>query len=386
MENKLESINQVALSFLQSEQLEDVYCNIVDSALHLMKAQNGSILLEKNGRLERVYASSNDLYQVSIRKRGFTFNVYETLEPRIIGADELIKSHPSLIRLGIKSTVLIPLAHNKRAIGVITLQFKNKMRFSKKDLYLMSLIGSLATMAIEKTTHYDEIKKTLELRNMFVAIAAHELRTPLTTISGYIQLLQKKIPQATSTEGRYVQALAKETKKFIALIQDLVDVNRLGSGKLDFQYKEVHVTDILGAALTRLHSEYPGRNISYLNKTTNKSDIVIGDSERLVTLYYQLIENAAKYSAFTDKITITVKKDNQYIHFSVKDQGKGINKKDLPHIFSGFFKGSGNVKEGFGVGLMFAKYITEKHNGIIKIKSQINRGTQVDVMLPVAHT
>ncbi len=385
MENKLESINQVALSFLQSEQLEDVYRNIVNSALHLMKAQNGSILLEKNGQMERVYASSNDLYTVSIRRRGFTFRVYETLEPLIIGEKDLKKSHPALIRLGIKSTVLIPLAHNKKAIGVITLQFTKKRNFNKKDLHLLSLIGSLATMAIEKTTHYDEIKKTLELRNMFVAVAAHELRTPLTTISGYVQLLQKKIPQTSTPESRYVQALSKEIKKFIYLIQDLVDVNRLGSGRLDFQYNEVHAAEIVGMALSRVQFEHPGRNITFLNRTSFRNDMVIGDSERLMTLYYQLIENAAKYSGPQDKISITIQHTAPYIHFTVKDTGKGIRRKDMPHLFNGFFKGTGNEKEGLGVGLMFAKYITEKHNGIIKLKSTLHKGTTVEVLLPAVH-
>lgn len=385
MENKLESINQVALSFLQSEQLEDVYRNIVNSALHLMKAQNGSILLEKNGQMERVYASSNDLYTVSIRRRGFTYRVYETLEPLIIEAKEIAKSHPGLIRLGIKTTVLIPLAHNKKAIGVITLQFTKKRKFSTKDLQLLSLIGSLATMAIEKTTHYDEIKKTLELRNMFVAVAAHELRTPLTTISGYVQLLQKKIPQSAAPESRYVQALSKEIKKFIYLIQDLVDVNRLGSGRLDFQYKELHVAEVIAMALARVHFEHPGRNITFLNKTSIRNDLVIGDSERLMTLYYQLIENAVKYSGVQDKIAITIENISPYISFTVKDNGKGIRKKDMPHLFNGFFKGTGNEKEGLGVGLMFAKYITEKHNGIIKLKSRLHKGTTVEVLLPAVH-
>jgi K+-sensing histidine kinase KdpD len=114
----------------------------------------------------------------------------------------------------------------------------------------------------------------------------------------------------------------------------------------------------------------------------NDKALLLADENKLVQVFINILQNAAKFSPSESLIKVSTQETTEYFKISIKDQGKGIEKKDLPHVFKDFYKGESDVKEGMGLGLFLTKYIIDSHNGKIEIHSHKNTGTEVIVNLP----
>ncbi len=104
----------------------------------------------------------------------------------------------------------------------------------------------------------------------------------------------------------------------------------------------------------------------------------------MIDLFVILLDNAVKYSPKNSKVNIVTKKSDEFINISVTDHGIGIDKKDIPHIFDRFFKGS-NTAKGYGLGLSIAKKIVDTHHGYISIESELNKGSAFTICLPISY-
>src|SRR3989344_2861390 len=220
--NILDKIYKAALKFLVPLNLEETYALIVQEAIKLVKAQNGSIFLMEQGKLNRVYASDPLLYKIQVRNKGTTFNTFKTNKTNIIRVKLLEKVHPEFKRLGVKSIISIPLTNHGETIGVLSLQSTKSEYLTDQELDTLELFGSLASLAIRKTKLYDETKRALEARDLFISMAVYELRTPLTTISGYAQLLHSKLSGSVTPESRWVEELSWEAYRLTLLVNELL--------------------------------------------------------------------------------------------------------------------------------------------------------------------
>lgn len=386
MENVLEDIHKAGMKFLEPLTPEKTYSTIVKEAMNLAKADYGSILIEKEGELQRIYASSPVLFAIKVRKRGFTYNAFKKRTPSIIGIDKIGKIHLKVRALGIKSTIFIPLFYKDESIGVLSVDTSRKESFSKSEFRILKLFGSLASLAIKKTQLYDEVIKSLEVRDLFIALAAHELRTPLTTINGYIQLLQTHISKLGINEAKWIEHISEESQRLTKLVSELLEINRIKAGQLQFTFTECNLVDIIKNAASKFRFIYPGRKITLNNSLKRGEDRTIGDFDKLIQVFTNILENAHKFSTDESIIKVSLKKDGSFINIEIQDRGKGIRKEDLPRVFEGFYKGKNRNEEGgMGLGLYLAKSILEKHHGTIKIDSRIHKGTIVEIKLPQAH-
>ncbi len=383
-EQILEKIYDASLSFLIPVTLDETYKVIVEEAMKLVNGEFGSIFLGEKGDLVRVYATTDEFYKVVPRKQGFTYKVFSDRKPTVLSSVDMDKAHPEFKIIGTRSDIMIPLSLNDKSMGVLTIMSKKDKNFTTEDLNILKFFGPLASLAIQKAKHSDEITKALETRDLFISMASHELKTPLTAINGYTQLLRTKIPNTENTEGRWIEQLSWECLRMTILIKELLAVNQIRSGKIPYEWQECSLIDLLSRVQNDCTFVYPHRDISFKIEVQKKEDIVIGDYDKLLQVLTNVIENAVKFSDPASKVVVTLRHKNPYIIFSVKDSGIGIDIQDLPQVFDKYFTSKSHTREGMGIGLFIVKDIIDQHKGVIKITTKLKRGTKVEIKLPKA--
>lgn len=384
-DNVSEEIYKSSLKFLAPLTIEQTYKLIVEEAIKLVKAHYGSIFLFQEGELKRVYASEARLYQIKVRRKGTTYKTFKQRKAHVFDAKVLAKVHPEFKALGVESIISIPLTYRKQSLGVLSLQSDKKAHFTDKELNILKWFGSLATLAIRKTQLYDEVKRTLEARDLFISMAAHELRTPITTISGYSQLLYSKFAGSNVPEARWISDLTWETLRLTHLVNELLEVDHIKIGQFQYVFKECNLREIVRRAIADFRFTFPDYKV-LIDDKLNGVDTVIGDFNKLLQLTINLLDNAAKFSPSNSEIIIELKAKKPHLSLIIKDQGKGILKKDMPEIFEKFYRGSDHTREGMGLGLFLAKNIVKQHHGDIVVYSKEKKGTKVEVRLPFAKT
>lgn len=378
----LEKINEAALKFLLPLTPEEAYKTIVHEAVKLVDAAYGSIILTVDGELKRVYSSSDLGAKTINRLHGNTQEAFDTGKVIIADIEETEKYHPELKKFGVLSTIFVPLSYQGKTVGVLTINAKKKIAETAQEIGVLQLYGSMASLAIRKTQMYDETKQALEVRDLFISLASHELRTPLTSINGYIQLLYSRMGKQESSEGNWVRELNEESKRLTNLVTELLEINRIKQGQLQFVLRETHFLEVVTKALQRSRFIHPDREITLEHSLDESEGVVIGDAEKLLQVVTALLENALKFSPKDATVSITIAQKNYTLTLQVTDQGLGIAREDMIHIFEGFYKGPDNHQEGMGVGLLLAKHIINYHHGTIGVHSEIKKGTTVTVTLP----
>jgi K+-sensing histidine kinase KdpD len=381
----LENLNTSAIKLMETHSLEALSATIVNEARKLVQAEHGSIFLEEEDKLERIYTSSPALHNVRPRKNGYTEKAFKQRTVATLEGKKLIAINPIVRKMNVNSLVMIPLYHRTQSIGVLTMYFEKQGHFNDKELHILKLYGSMASLAITRTRLHESTTQAVELRDRFISLASHELRTPLTSINGYIQLLHTKLADKGTIESRWIKELYNESLRMTNLVKDLLDVNRIRQGQLALVFSEVSMTDVLQKVIAKYHALYPERVFRFKKSATIKQDTVIGDNEKLQEMISAFVGNAIKFSKPTSKITITLAYTNRNLVIKIIDEGKGIPQQDLENIFAGFYKTKhSKEKEGMGIGLLLAKHIVQLHKGKINIISEENKGTTVQVDLPTA--
>lgn len=347
----LEKIHAAAMRFLISLSFEETYKIIVDEAISLVDAEYGSIILAENNEWKRVYASSQLANKITSRRKGNTYKAFNSNKVIIADITETGKFHPELKKQGVKSTIYIPLSYQDKPLGVLSINAKKKIEQSASELKALKLYGSMATIVIRKAQLYKETKDALETRDFFISLASHELRTPLTSINGYIQLLYSRMAQKDTVESKWVKELYDESKRMTNLIQELLEINRIKQGTLQFVLREVDLHDLSKKAIEKCQALHPKRKITLTSKVTAKA-MVIGDGEKLLQVIISILQNAIKFSPESSALsmvrTILVVEDDKGLQkylkellldngYAVHTAGDGIAaleylKKSLPDV------------------------------------------------------
>ncbi len=377
----LEKIYKAGLELLEPLDMPTLYEAIAYGAVKLVQGDEGRILLREDGEFKLAYGFPEIAKNLRVRKKGWAYNSFTKNKAFIIDLTQYPAVHIGLHKRGVKSVLFIPLSYKKEALGVLVVQSYEEKKFSERELDILKLFGSLASQAIRRTQLYDEVKKALDTRDMFISMASHELRTPLTTISGYVQLLQLKIKEGDGNTKIWMNELTNEVQRMTILIKELLEINRIKTGNLQYIYKESRITDICSRAVKTIEFGYPEKKVILDNKL-GPDDVVIGDYDKLLQVLSNILENAAKYSPSGKEIKVILTQRNNQLRIIVKDSGIGIPSKTLPDIFKGYVQGENHTREGLGLGLFLAKSIIEKHKGDIIVRSKEKKGTTVEIRLP----
>lgn len=382
MKDMLERINNSAIKFLTPQPIESTYKTIIKEAVSLVGAKYGSIYLKDENGFERVY---NSISYTSSRYASKLSNVATTFEDRrtsVIPIEKNKKASLFHIKKGFKSTVFIPLSYQKKAIGVITLNSVNSISLSEKESDLLDLYGAMASLAIKKAKLYSDLKEAIQTRDLFISMAAHELRTPLTTVYGYMQLIQKQSKKTKSLEPEWIDTMIFHTKRLYRLVDDLLEVNKIKTGEFEYHWRICRISEIIKSSIGGVKIIYPNRIVRYSENKKLGEDEIIGDSDKLVLVVSNLLENALKFSPADTPVTLEVESKSQFVKIKIRDKGKGIKKSEIIHVLNGLYKSKDNYKEGMGIGLFLAHRIIINHRGTITLVSKRTHGTEVVITLP----
>ncbi|QEM07790.1 PAS domain S-box protein [Mucilaginibacter rubeus] len=240
-------------------------------------------------------------------------------------------------------------------------------------------LASQAAVALDNSRLFTEVKELSQKKDEFIALASHELRTPLTSMSGFLQLLERKV---IDVNRPFVAKAITQLKKLNALINDLFDISKIQSGKLQFYFEEFDFTGLIKENLEAIREAYTSHEI-YFEESGEM--ILEGDKMRLDQVLTNLVTNAIKYSPESDRIEVSAKRSETEIQVSVKDYGIGINEENISHIFSQFYRAKdvNSSITGLGLGLYITKEIIERHGGRIWVESEARMGSTFFFVLPL---
>ena len=248
------------------------------------------------------------------------------------------------------------------------------------------LSGSIDHLAERLSFTVGEVERLEQMRKDLISNVSHEFRTPLTLIRGSVEtLIDGAVNEPAEVDKQYKRIL-HETKGLERLVNDLLDLGRLQSGRFDFRFEDIDIVSLVKEVTRSLQSIASNKNIKIETETEGIIAPVRGDYYRLRQLMVIFLDNSIKFSDSGSNIHIELKAA-EAVRISIKDEGIGISKEDMPYIWERFYKVNkfrGKSDSGSGLGLAIAKYIIDAHHGKVSIESELGKGTTVEVELPIA--
>ncbi|MDW7650769.1 MAG: ATP-binding protein [Bacillota bacterium] len=228
--------------------------------------------------------------------------------------------------------------------------------------------------------------RTLEaMRADFAANVSHELRTPLTAIQGFAETLLDGAYKEEESARRFAEIIHREAKRLNSLIEDVLKLSQIESGKTTINLQPVEVEMLVADVMERIGDRTKGHKVKI--KTAQMLPPVLGDRGLLGQALYNLVENAAKYTHQGGTITVLADNSDGYIRLSVSDNGIGIPDEAKERIFERFYRverARSRRLGGTGLGLAIVKHIVEAHRGKLELESEEGKGTRVSMYLPIA--
>ncbi len=230
----------------------------------------------------------------------------------------------------------------------------------------------------------EAIRQMMLKKDEFMSIASHELKTPITSMKGYLQIIDK-ISQKEENPAykHFVSKANKQVDKVVRLISDLLDISRIQAGKMEYNFTEFEIGEVVQESIT--FSEYN----SPTHKIEIKGDLslrVKADKNRIEQVICNLLSNAVKYAPNTDKIILEISKIENRLKLSVTDFGFGIPKDKQENLFKKFsrIENSDYHISGLGIGLFLSQEIANRHGGNIELESEEGKGSTFYFTLALA--
>lgn len=226
---------------------------------------------------------------------------------------------------------------------------------------------------------HEDILKNARIRQEFTANVSHELKTPLTAISGYAELIEHGMAGKENTE-RFAGEIHKNASRLLTLINDIIQLSQLDSGKKDVEYNELDLYRLAEDCISMLKLNAQKQNITM--KLRGESAMVYANKQLMEELLYNLCDNAIRYNNRGGSVTVTVGRRDGHTVLSVKDTGIGISPEHQDRVFERFYrvdKSRSKATGGTGLGLAIVKHIVAQHEAQITLESQPKKGTEIIV-------
>jgi len=327
--------------------------------------------------------------------------LYSEIPNELIEAGARDAEHLRIIReLELKSAMVVPLRARGRTFGAMTFVYADSdRRYTPEDLAFAEDLARRAAMAIENSIalkdaedarereHWlrEEAERTNRLKDEFLATASHELRTPLNAILGWTLMLRRgNIDVETDRALGIVERNARAQAK---LIEDVLDVSRIVSGKLTLHLGPTSVAAAARAAVETITPAADAKGITVVTEIASEPSTISADADRLQQVIWNLLSNAVKFTPKDGHVVLRVFREASDVCVSVKDSGEGIRPDMLSAIFEPFQQADASTTRrhgGLGLGLSIVKQLVVAHGGSVEAQSDgTGKGSTFTVRLPV---
>ncbi|HEY0073712.1 MAG TPA: PAS domain S-box protein [Abditibacteriaceae bacterium] len=298
--------------------------------------------------------------------------------------------HDTLVNGTLQSVLCVPLTARGRALGVLTLFCTDAVQCDETNIGVAQDLARNAALMIDNARLLHQTQEANRAKDEFLAILSHELRTPLTAILGWVQLLQSPSLDE-ETRHRAFETIERNTHAQAQLIEGLLDLSRVVTGKLHLDIQPVEIKPLVEAALDAVRPAAQAKEITLLFSPVQapfSSSVVLGDGHHLQQVFWNLLSNSIKFTPKGGRIEVSLRHSDSHLEISVRDNGQGISAELLPYVFERFRQGdSSSTRQhgGLGLGLSIVRHVTELHGGSVQVESKgKNQGTDFKVLLPLA--
>ena len=333
---------------------------------------------------------------VSEKKRLITKEVADVLYPAL--SREWVQKFQD--QLNIKTSIVYPLLAKEKVLGALIFSLnKESNKISDFEWKILdSFVGSVG-IALDNATLYSTVEETNKklkvldkLKDEFVSLASHELRTPMTAIKSYLWLfLQDNRATLDKKQLTYIERAYISTERLVNLVNDMLNVSRIESGKLTANKKPTNIVQLVSDAVNefqaRVNEEHKKLILRSPELEIPEANV---DPDKIKQVLLNIIGNAVKYTPDGGEITVAIIKDNENLIMSVQDSGQGITKENLPKLFKKFSTfGSTTLSHGAqstGLGLYLSKAIIDLHGGKIWAESDgEGKGSRFFFSVPIVN-
>ena len=251
---------------------------------------------------------------------------------------------------------------------------------------LKPFINTIKVQKKEITSYIDKLIESEKIRSEFTANVSHELKTPLTSINGYAEMIASGITSKEDTI-KFANIINKEGLRLLELIDDIIHLSRLESfegEEIEESFEWVDIYKIAENIISNQKNRASERNI--VLELIGENLEVYANRRMIADLLSNLVDNSIKYNKDNGKVTVEICEESSYCILKVRDTGIGISHKDKDRVFERFYradKSRSKKDSGTGIGLSIVKHIVDKHNGEINLKSKLNVGTEIKIILPL---
>ena len=295
-------------------------------------------------------------------------------------------------RTGYYGAEVIPFYTEGHTIGALVLVFRRAYLLSSADWAFLTALASHAGATLRRVQRFESERAArqaaldaLRVRDEFLAMASHELRTPITSLSGFTQLVLNRLRRDGQIDPvrleRALSEVDRQAHRLTELVEQLLNVSRLQSGRIALHSRPVDLRALVGEAIAPFAQSHPARILAF---DAPDAVTIQADPLRLEQVVANLIANAVKFSPSGGPIEVKVGWESDAVaSFAVRDHGIGIPREQRERIFDSFYQASRqDFQQGLGLGLFISKQIISLHGGTIAVEAPDDGGTRFVVRLP----
>jgi signal transduction histidine kinase len=336
-----------------------------------------------------------------------TVDVFHSLEPFFV-AD--LRAHNDVSQrlvdaTGAVSALWQPVVGDGAPVGVLVVSWEHRLRrLSDRAAAVAGLFAAEAAVAIERAdllsrleglnrmlaVQVEALRVSDQLKSDFVSSVSHELRTPLASILGYLDvLLEGELGEMAGEQSEFLKIVDENARRLLALINDLLTLSGLESGKVLLRHQQVDMRGLLERHLADLAQAIRERHLVSTLDMPSEPVMAELDPERISQVINNVLANAIKFSGEGGDVRVALSREAESVVLEVADTGIGIAAADVDQLFERFFRARNATDRaipGTGLGLAICKGIVDAHGGSIAVDSEIDRGTTITITLPTTIT